>query len=141
LRGVQLTGKDGVAEFASLYPGWYAGRAIHVHLKVHLGGTSTGESYSGGHVSHTGQLFFPEDVTEEVARLQPYAKRLGVHRTTQDEDGIFRGQHVSSTIVNLERLQKGTNDGGFLATIALAVDPEATPAPVGIGGLGRRGGR
>jgi len=133
LRGVQLTGRNGVAEFATLYPGWYSGRTIHIHLKVHLGGTP-GETYTGGHISHTGQLFFPEEVTEEVAHLEPYANRLAVHRTTQAEDGIFLGQHGSSKMLRLDRLKKGTNAGGFLAGITLALDPEATPAPVGMQG-------
>src|SRR3984885_2908394 len=126
LRGLQLTDKQGIAEFSTLYPGWYHGRAIHIHLKVHL----------GGHVSHTGQLFFPEDVTAEVAKLAPYAKRLSVHRTTQGEDHIFQSQHGSASMVSLTRLEKGSDAGGFLATVTLAVDPEATPAPVG--GFGPR---
>jgi len=126
LRGLQLTDKQGIAEFSTLYPGWYHGRAIHIHLKVHL----------GGHVSHTGQLFFPEDVTEQVAKLAPYAKRLSVHRTTQGEDHIFQSQHGSASMVSLTRLEKGSDAGGFLATVTLAVDPEATPAPVG--GFGPR---
>jgi len=126
LRGVQLTDKQGIAEFTTVYPGWYHGRAIHIHLKVHL----------GGHVSHTGQLFFPEEVTAEVAKLAPYAKRLSVHRTLQSEDNIFRTQHGSDTMVSLARLENGSNAGGFLATVTLAVDPEATPAPVG--GFGPR---
>jgi protocatechuate 3,4-dioxygenase beta subunit len=141
MRGIQLTAKNGVTEFTSVYPGWYSGRAIHIHLKVRLGGDPDGQRYAGGHVSHTGQLFFPEDITEEVARLEPYAKRLGVHRTTQEEDGIFRGQHGSTKMLTLERIQKGTNTGGFLAAITLAVDPEAMPAPVGMGRGGPRGGR
>jgi protocatechuate 3,4-dioxygenase beta subunit len=126
LRGVQLTDRQGIAEFATLYPGWYHGRAIHIHLKVHL----------GGHVSHTGQLFFPEEVTEQVAKLAPYAKRLDVHRTLQSEDHIFETQHGSASMVSLTRLEKGSDAGGFLATVTLAVDPEATPSPVG--GFGPR---
>ena len=126
LRGVQLTDAQGIAEFATLYPGWYHGRAIHIHLKVHL----------GGHVSHTGQLFFPEDVTEQVAKFAPYANRLGVHRTTQTEDHIFQTQHGGASMVTLTRLENGSNAAGFLATVTLAVDPEATPAPVG--GFGTR---
>ena len=78
LRGIQLTNADGVAEFATIYPGWYAGRALHIHLKVHAGGTASGDTYKGGHVSHTGQLFFPEDVTDEVATLQPYVNHSDV---------------------------------------------------------------
>ena len=80
-----------------------------------------------------------QSAKEEIAKREPYAKRIDVHRTTQNEDGIFRGQHGSSCMLNLERIEKRSNAGGFVATIALAVDPEATPATVG-GGRGRRGG-
>jgi protocatechuate 3,4-dioxygenase beta subunit len=131
LRGVQFADKSGRIEFATLYPGWYSGRAIHIHLKVHL----------GGHVCHTGQLFFPEDITADVAKLDPYATRLQVHRTTQSEDSIFNGQHGSGSMLDLVRLEKGVNSRGFLATVTLAVDPEATPPPVrGFGPGGPRPG-
>jgi protocatechuate 3,4-dioxygenase beta subunit len=130
LRGIQMTDEQGLAEFTTLYPGWYAGRAIHIHLKVHLGGDHRADLYRGGHVSHTGQLFFPEDITANVAKIQPYAKRLTVHRTTQEEDQIFRSQHGGSSLVRLERIRKGSDAEGFVATVTLAVDPDATPAPV-----------
>jgi len=131
LRGVQVTNAAGLVEFTTIYPGWYEGRTIHIHLKVH----------AGGHVSHTGQLFLPEEITEDVARLEPYARRAGVYRTTQAEDMVFRGQHGASSMLALTRLQNGSNAGGFRAAATLAVNPEATPAPVGIGGRGpgRRG--
>src|SRR5260370_11533705 len=139
MRGVQLTDQQGIAEFTTLYPGWYAGRAIHVHLKVHLGGSTDGGNYTGGHVSHTGQLFFPEDVTDQVAKLEPYAKRLSIHRTLQGEDGIFNAQHGSTSIVNLTGVSV-TNVDWFIATATLAVDPEAMPSTVG-GPGGQRGPR
>ncbi len=137
LRGIQVSNQQGMVEFASIYPGWYQGRTIHLHMKVRLGGAAGEETWNGGHVAHTGQIYFPEDVTAEVAALQPYAANSGVHRTLQSEDGIFRSQHGSSGIVTLDRLQQGTNSSGFLALATLAIDPEATPAPVGIGGGGR----
>jgi protocatechuate 3,4-dioxygenase beta subunit len=135
LRGIQLTGQDGFAEFATVYPGWYVGRAIHIHLRVHLGGAAAGEQYAGGHVSHTGQLFLPEEFTAQVAKLEPYAKRLHVDRTLQSEDGIFNGQHDADSMVDLRRLGSSNSDG-FLATVMLGVDPEATPPPVGRGPRG-----
>ena len=96
------------------------------------------ETYSGGHVSHTGQLFFPEDVTEQVAKGEPYAEHRNVHRTTQTEDGIFRSQNGSSSIVKLERTTSDSGSGGFVARAVLAVDPELTPRPVGMSGtIGR----
>jgi protocatechuate 3,4-dioxygenase beta subunit len=133
LRGVQLTNAEGIAEFATVYPGWYAGRAIHIHCKVHIGGDGN-ERYSGGHVAHTGQFFFPEEITERVAKLEPYAKRLQIHRTTQDEDHVFEEEHGSSSMLILSRLDKGDEAAGFLAEITVGINPDALPAPVGMHG-------
>jgi protocatechuate 3,4-dioxygenase beta subunit len=130
LRGVQLTSAQGLAEFETIYPGWYQGRTIHIHMKVHLGGATAGDLYAGGHVSHTGQLFFPEEITADVAKLEPYVKHSSVHRTLHSEDGIFRSQSGAQSMVKLERLTRGSNAGGFLATVTLAVDPDATPAAI-----------
>ena len=137
LRGLQITDKDGMVAFRTLYPGWYEGRTIHIHMKVHLAGTA-GETYQGGHVCHTGQIFLPEEVTERIAKLSPYAENSRVHRTTQAEDHVFQEQHGAEQIAGLERLMKhGRDSDGFLASIALAVDPDATPALVGPGEFGR----
>jgi len=126
LRGVQLTDDSGIAEFSTIYPGWYLGRAIHIHLKVH----------AGGHVAHTGQLFFPEEVTERVATLQPYAQHREVHRTAQDEDEIFESQHGAAGMLTLSRVDAKSDAGGFVATVTLAVDPEAVPEQVRMRGRG-----
>ena len=130
-----MSDESGRVEFATLYPGWYSGRAIHIHMKAHIGGTAA-QKYAGGHVAHTGQFFFPEDLTERIARLDPYAKRLAVHRTTQAEDNIFNEQHGAECMLTMERLGKSDSDG-FRATATVAIDPAATPAPVGMGGGGR----
>ncbi len=127
LRGVQLTDRHGMAEFASLYPGWYQGRTIHVHLKIHVGGTAAAK-HSGGHVAHTGQLFFPEDITADVAGIAPYAAHSAVHRTLHSEDHVFQSQGGAQAMLKLARLQKGSDASGFLATATVAVDPAATPA-------------
>ena len=124
LRGVQVTNDGGFAEFATIYPGWYQGRAIHIHMKVH----------TGGHVSHTGQLFFPEEMTRQIAKLEPYAKHNDVHLTTHEEDDIFESQHGAAGMVKLERLEAKSETAGYVATVTLAVDPEATPTPGGYAG-------
>ena len=134
LRGVQLSNDAGLVEFATVFPGWYSGRAIHIHTKVRVGGAAQ-QKYSGGHVAHTGQFFFPEELTEKIAQLQPYAKRLSVHRTTQREDGIFKSQHGAECMLTVERLGKSDAEG-FRATATLAIDSEATPKPVGGRGPG-----
>jgi protocatechuate 3,4-dioxygenase beta subunit len=127
LRGIQVTNKDGVAQFQTVYPGWYAGRTIHVHIKVHLGGGMAGETYAGGHVCHTGQFFFPEDLTAQIAKLDPYISHSKVHRTLQSEDHVYLSQGGSQSVLTVDRQTKRSDSDGFIANITVAVDPEATP--------------
>ena len=78
LRGVQRTDAAGLATFDTIYPGWYPGRAVHIHVKVHV----------GGNVVHTGQLFFPDTLTDTVYKQSPYNKR-GARDTRNAADSIF----------------------------------------------------
>jgi protocatechuate 3,4-dioxygenase beta subunit len=127
-RGVQLTDSSGVTEFATIYPGWYMGRDIHIHMKVQTSGSVKDGHYLGGHVSHTGQLFFPEDISDAVSRLQPYASHR-IERTRQEEDDIFTSQHGSDFVVALVQTNKRSMTAGFVATAAVGIDPNAEPAP------------
>jgi protocatechuate 3,4-dioxygenase beta subunit len=78
MRGIQRTNAKGLALFRTVYPGWYPGRAVHIHVKVHLGGT----------VVHTGQLFFPDSLTDTVYKASPYKSR-GARTTRNAADSIF----------------------------------------------------
>jgi protocatechuate 3,4-dioxygenase beta subunit len=78
LRGIQKTDKNGLALFTTIYPGWYQGRAVHIHVKVHAGGS----------VVHTGQLFFPDALTAAVYKHAPYAARGGPDMTNA-RDSIY----------------------------------------------------
>jgi protocatechuate 3,4-dioxygenase beta subunit len=89
LRGIQMTDAGGDAGFQTIFPGWYSGRAVHVHVKVHLGGAD----------SYTGQLFFDDAVTETVYEAEPYNARPGPD-TPNEADGIF-GQGGDQTVVSL----------------------------------------
>lgn len=124
LRGVQFTGADGIAEFRTIVPGWYAGRAVHVHLKAHVGAKRQGGRYTGGHVCHTGQFGFAEDFYNTISPLQPYAQHH-VPRTPLQQDGIL-GRGAASALLTLTRLGAGPQQG-YLGTIACAVDPAAMP--------------
>jgi protocatechuate 3,4-dioxygenase beta subunit len=97
LRGIQMTDADGVAEFRTIYPGWYTGRAVHIHVKVNLGGSET----------FTGQLFFDDTTTAGVYEAEPYADR-GEPDTSNAADGIF-GQSGGSTVVAVTREGAGNS--------------------------------
>jgi len=83
LRGYQTTNAQGVARFLTIYPGWYAERAVHIHFKI--------RSTVQGVPAHefTSQLYFDEAVTDQVLKQPPYAGKNG-RRTTNDSDFIFR---------------------------------------------------
>jgi len=78
LRGAQATDRDGIVEFTTVYPGWYMGRTVHVHAKVHLDSTT----------ALTTQLYFAEDLTAAVYEHEPYASRTG-RDTFNDDDTLF----------------------------------------------------
>jgi protocatechuate 3,4-dioxygenase beta subunit len=111
LRGVQLTGEGGVAQFRTIYPGWYAGRSIHIHMKAHVDGQTV----------HTGQLFFNESVNDRVLRLSPYNGRSG-RRLRNSEDGIYR-QAGSGALVRLRRRKASAFRKGLIGTITVGIEP------------------
>ena len=65
LRGIQPTDGDGVAQFDTIYPGWYPGRTVHIHFKVHY----EGYSYL------TSQFYFSDEFSDRVFELTPYDER------------------------------------------------------------------
>jgi protocatechuate 3,4-dioxygenase beta subunit len=95
MRGVQKTDSTGLALFKTVYPGWYQGRAVHVHVKVYL----------GGNVLHTGQFFFDDALTDTVYRRAPYSTRGG--RTTRNADDSIYRNGGSRSMLKVTRLGTG----------------------------------
>ena len=87
LRGIQRTDAKGTATFKTIYPGWYPGRTVHIHVKVSL----------GGNVVHTGQLYFPDAVTDRVYARSPYRSRPA-RSTRNADDAIYRNGGSRSTL-------------------------------------------
>lgn len=104
MRGIQITDTEGKATFETIYPGWYRGRAVHIHIKV-----STGDSEV-----HTGQLFFPDDISTAVYEEGIYADR-GAMDTTNRSDGIFSRGGSAST------LKMSRNGDAYTGSLTLGV--------------------
>jgi protocatechuate 3,4-dioxygenase beta subunit len=83
LRGYQNTNSRGVAEFVTIYPGWYGGRAVHIHFKVR---TATGSQSAH---EFTSQLYFDDSITDDVHAEEPYRSK-GRRTARNEDDGIFR---------------------------------------------------
>ncbi|MFE2555553.1 intradiol ring-cleavage dioxygenase [Streptomyces sp. NPDC059352] len=124
LRGTQLTDKHGYVEFRTVFPGWYRGRCVHVHTKVHVGGKMTASGYVGGHTCHTGQLFFAESAVLDSAKVAPYSTST-TERTTLDADTIYPGNGAEGGLLTL-KYPKGKIAKGVVATLTMGVDPDET---------------
>ena len=107
LRGHQKTNSHGLAIFRTIYPGWYMGRAPHIHLKVHVGGS----------VVHTGQLFFDDRTSSAVYATSAY-RAHGQADTTNASDGIYAAAGGSKSRLDLAKRRTG---GGYVGAIALGV--------------------
>lgn len=104
LRGYQVTGADGIAEFVTVFPGWYSGRAIHIHFKIRKDG-----------YEFTSQLFFDESTIASVMARSAYSSR-GTPDTDNDADNIY-GSDGSELTVGL----KSDGGGGLKGTFTVGL--------------------
>jgi protocatechuate 3,4-dioxygenase beta subunit len=130
LRGFQITDADGRARFTTVFPGWYQGRTVHIHLKVRTTSAPTGA------YEFTSQLFFDDALTDRVHATAPYAGR-GRRDTTNRDDGIFRNGGQTMLLAPADQ------GDGLAATFAIGLDlaDTATGRPDGSGARGRGRGR
>jgi protocatechuate 3,4-dioxygenase beta subunit len=83
LRGFQRTDRNGVATFQTIYPGWYSGRAVHIHFKIaHVDAAKRMHDF-------TSQLYFDDAVTDAVHASPAYARK-GRRAMRNVEDGLYR---------------------------------------------------
>ncbi|MAT99066.1 MAG: intradiol ring-cleavage dioxygenase [Anaerolineaceae bacterium] len=108
LRGYQETDANGRAQFLTIYPGWYNGRAVHIHFKIRTALDNPSHEF-------TSQLFFDEAYTDQVYRQEPYAG-TGQRTVLNSQDGIFRqsGEQLVLTVT------EGSN--GYVASFDIGLD-------------------
>ncbi|MCC7446301.1 MAG: intradiol ring-cleavage dioxygenase [Anaerolineae bacterium] len=109
LRGYQVTDTTGKAEFLTIYPGWYPGRAVHIHFKIR-----TDPQAQAGY-EFTSQLFFDDALSDAVFKQQPYASK-GAGKLPNSRDGIYRngGDQLLLNVIK---------DGdGYTATFNIGID-------------------
>ena len=109
LRGYQTTDAGGVARFTTIWPGWYQGRATHIHFKIR---TPAG---NGKASDFTSQLFFAESLNDVIFAQAPYSAKGGAGRLRNESDGIFQGSGGKLTLSPTK-----TGDG-YAATFEIGV--------------------
>jgi len=105
LRGIQTTDASGIVTFTTIYPGWYAGRATHIHVEVTVNGKAVKVT----------QIAFPESVTAAVYSSGVYAAK-GQNPTSNAGDMVF-ADSVSSETATIS----GSPSGGYTATFTVGV--------------------
>jgi protocatechuate 3,4-dioxygenase beta subunit len=129
LRGAQQTDELGAARFLTIYPGWYTGRAVHIHFKIRTQ-TPAGQAYE-----FTSQLYFPESLNDEVHATAPYNQK-GRRDVLNERDGIYRNGGDQLL------LQPTRTNDGFDAVLNIALDLSNENVGRSDSGGGRgRGGR
>lgn len=111
LRGTQMTGADGVAEFRTIFPGWYRGRAVHIHYKVWLDEANL----------LTGQVFFDDSLSDTIYAEHPAYEGRGVRDQLNGSDRI--AQQAGAAAV--ARLELDATDGEAVAALVVGVDEGA----------------
>jgi protocatechuate 3,4-dioxygenase beta subunit len=110
LRGHQITDANGLVQFTTIYPGWYPGRAVHVHFKVRTAANAS-SAYE-----FTSQFYFDERLTDRVHAGAPYSTHTG-QRTRNDSDGPFRDGGTQLILPVTERGQ------GYAARFTVGMRP------------------
>ena len=110
LRGYQLTDANGAVQFQTIYPGWYSGRAVHIHFTIRTKGANS-EDYQ-----FTSQFFFDDTLTDQVHSLEPYASK-GQRDTRNSNDNIYNGGG-DQLLLNLD----GDTTNGFTTSFNVGLD-------------------
>ena len=115
LRGAQLTDAQGACSFTTIYPGWYGGRAVHIHFKVR----------PRPDLDFTSQLYLDDALSDQVHSRAPYAQK-GRRDTPNSRDSLFRSGGDQLL------LNASPSGQGYAATFAIGMD---------LSTLGRASGR
>jgi protocatechuate 3,4-dioxygenase beta subunit len=108
LRGTQTTDAKGVAHFVTIYPGWYYGRATHIHFKARL----SDQTYV------TSQFAFPGKMNDIVYATAQYAER-GRNPISNEDDGVFRDSNPAFLLLDVAPSGKG-----YVGKFTIGVDTD-----------------
>lgn len=111
LRGYQVTDSTGRVTFTTVYPGWYRGRAVHIHFKV--------RTFSGSQKTFefTSQIFFDDAVSDEVYRQSPYSSR-GARDTRNAADMVYTSNDNSGASLLASVAKSGS---GYAASFGIGL--------------------
>ncbi len=111
-RGIQITDINGQVHFDTIYPGWYPGRAVHIHFQVFLNSVLVA----------TSQLCFPDSMNTVVNGTSPYSAH-GQNPTTNSSDNVF--SDVNNTQYEIATVA-ANGSGGYDASLLIGISAPTT---------------
>jgi uncharacterized protein (TIGR03437 family) len=118
LRGYQISDDNGNVQFTTVYPGWYSGRTIHIHVRVR---TYSGTTQIGEFVN---QIFFDDAVSDAIIKtVAPYNTRPN-RDTRNANDMVVTGTNNGSVVY--AALTK--TSAGYDATASIGVNLKTVSA-------------
>jgi protocatechuate 3,4-dioxygenase beta subunit len=128
LRGMWPTNSDGLLEMKTIFPGFYTARSIHIHTVVYSDWVlhSNGTVATGTKIS-TGQLYFAEDLEEQIMALDPYSSHTEINRTTNADDTVYSDDTVGGyyPVINIVAADGENVENGMIGYITMGVDTTA----------------
>jgi uncharacterized protein (TIGR03437 family) len=122
LRGYQITDDSGQVRFLTIYPGWYMGRTIHIHVRV--------RTYSGATVldNFTTQLFFDDAISNAVLAQAPYNTRTTARDTLNSNDMVYAGAATATRMLLALTQTSAGYDGVATIAVNMKTPTSSTPA-------------
>lgn len=111
LRGYQVTDQNGLVSFKTIFPGWYSGRTVHIHVMVRQFDSAGNQTFEW-----ETQFFFDPTLTNQIMATAPYNTR-DTPDTSNSQDDIY-SQSSGKTLLTLTRTSEGT---GYSAATTLGV--------------------
>lgn len=107
-RGYQRTDANGQAEFLTLFPGSYAGRALHIHFSIQSQARNLRPNDDGRNLPDVfvAQLYFAASTADEVFASYPIYQQ-GARRTPNESDSIYRSDAGNTYIVAVTKTANG----------------------------------
>ncbi|MBP5967709.1 MULTISPECIES: intradiol ring-cleavage dioxygenase [Pseudomonas] len=127
LRGSQFCDHMGRARFTTIYPGFYAGRALHIHVAVRI--VAGNEYLEERNVAWVGQLYFPEVVSRSVLNAQAYRGRASLPLNNA-EDELYASQNGEASTLTVWPIGRESHQDGFFGHLTIGIDTFAVSSQI-----------
>lgn len=127
LRGSQFCDQQGRARFTTIYPGFYAGRALHIHVAVRM---VTGREYlDERNVAWVGQLYFPEVVSRAVLNARDYRGRASAPLNNA-EDSYYANMGGEGSTLTVWPIGRESHEDGYFGHLTIGIDTFAASSQI-----------